>query len=374
MQPLNNPPAPPAASDDGLEAEAFDIDEVMAPAEFPSRLDPLETNPQLNAEPHISFTKWRRDTPCCTSILPSESHLRHSCWARRRNLTWAALQRAGVSENRLDAFANCGSGLHPQVRADGQDMRLVANHCNDRFCVPCGNRRAATILTNLRARIGNRKLLFISLTLRHSPTPLVDQLKRLVRSFVELRRTKLWTSNVKGGAAFIEVKISERDGLWHPHLHVLADGLYMPTFALSQAWHRITGDSTIVDIRRPDNGPDVERYVVKYVTKPADSTVFRSPDRLCEMILAMKRQHLCSTFGQWRGWKLLDRPKDTDEWINLRSPAALQADAAAGDEQAIRWLQVLARKYPLFAHLFTIPPPPPEQTLDQSVQALGFTV
>jgi hypothetical protein len=39
------------------------------------------------------------------------------------------------------------------------------------------------------------------------------------------------------------------DGMWHPHLHVIAEGRFLDKHALSAAWHHATGDSFVVDIR-----------------------------------------------------------------------------------------------------------------------------
>jgi hypothetical protein len=144
---------------------------------------------------------------------------------------------------------------------------------------------------------------------------------------------------------------------WHPHLHIVTEGTYIEQKALSRAWHEVTGDSSIVDIRRVADSGDVSRYVCKYVTKPADATIFPVPDRLDEFICAIGGRRLCLTFGTWRGFKLDADPQDVATWVTIGSVETLRNDAAAGDPNAIRYLEAAQRKWPLFGALFALPPP-----------------
>ena len=257
---------------------------------------------------------------------------------------------------RRNRFAECGAGLWVQMRDDHQDIRLVANCCHDRFCIPCGNARAAVLLGNLRRKVADLRPLFVTFTLRHSPTPLKDQIDRLFRSFLALRRRAFFKDRVRGGAAFLELKISSKDGLWHPHLHILADGSFLPHADLAAEWHAITGDSSIVDVRRPPDVAQVASYVTKYVTKPADSTVFDHPDKLDEMIIALKGRHLVECFGTWRGLKLLKPEHDGHAWVQKAPLERLIQAALHGDPQSRSLLEAVIRKYPSVGEIR----PPPE--------------
>jgi len=198
---------------------------------------------------------------------------------------------------------------------------------------------------------------FITLTLRASNTPLTDQIDRLFRSFRALRVDKNLGGKLKGGAAFGEIKIGERSGRWHPHLHVIAEGAFIDQKELSRAWHRITGDSTIVDIKRVDSVERAASYVAKYVTKPADASVFANTELLDEFVCAIAGRRLCSTFGSWRGFCLDAPPPDDVQWITLGSVHSLRLSASDGNVDALRWLEAASRKWPLFGTLFSIPPP-----------------
>ena len=273
-------------------------------------LEPLETNPQQQ-RPTINYHKGGNpEYEVRPTTLPEET-FRHSSWKFRRAKIWEAFKHCGIGTNRMASFANCGAGVHILKKQGTSEFRLAAQKCKDRFCEACGREEASVIAGNIINHC--KSSLFITLTLRHSETPLKDQLKRLYSSFTKLRRRDIFKP-IKGGAAFCELKLSEKTGLWHPHLHVIADGAYVEAKALSAAWYAVTGDSYIVDIRRIKDEAHASKYVAKYVTKPCDHTVYANPARLQEMIVSLRGARLCLTFGSWRGLKLRQREKPEGEW------------------------------------------------------------
>jgi hypothetical protein len=138
---------------------------------------------------------------------------------------------------------------------------------------------------------------FLTLTLRSTNAPLADQLDRLIDCFRRLRRLNLWKTHVAGGVWAIEVTWSAERGQWHPHLHAIIDGTYLPWAALRDAWSAITGDSSIVDIRRCDDARDAARYISSYIGKLAD--VASLPEaRVVEYAAALHRRRLSGTFGR----------------------------------------------------------------------------
>lgn len=158
----------------------------------------------------------------------------------------------------------------------------------------------------------------MTLTLRHSKTPLRDQLKRLTTCFNALKRREWWKSAVQGGVMFTEIKIG-RDGLWHVHCHCIVESSWLDQGKLSDEWHAVTGDSPVVDVRLIRNAEEVAGYVAKYGSKPCDRSVIFSPERLRESISALKGSRLATTFGEWRGTKLSSPGNDTDQigWVKL---------------------------------------------------------
>lgn len=270
-----------------------------------------------------------------------ETHFRHDGWKVTRERVAAALQRICVPMARQERFNHCGSGCVIEVCGVSGRARAVSNHCHDRFCKPCGDQRSRLIAANLERHLDQREARFITLTLKHNPSRLCDQVERLMTCFRRLREWVGWEECVKGGAAFLEVKLARDNRTWHPHLHIIAEGSYLAHHRLSEKWLSITGDSSIVDIRFVRDPGEVVRYVAKYASKPLDSTLFRSPDHLDEAMLALRGKRLCNTFGSWRGLKLEERPEDPGSWTPVCSLVNLRRAVADGEAWAAAlWLQL----------------------------------
>lgn len=315
-----------------------------------TKLDTLESPPHSSPGEVIYYAKSGSPEYDVQPATALEQTFRHSGWTVRRRLVWEAMIRTHQSDAKKSAFANCGARLRIEREAVSGELRMRCNHCHDRFCVPCGNAVAGCVAMNIKDRC--QAALFITLTLRHSPTPLKDQIKRLYDSFNKLRRRKFFTAY--GGAAFLEVKLSKA-GQWHPHLHIIADGQYMDAFRLSQEWHAVTGDSCIVDIRRVKDGGDVASYVSKYVTKPADATVFAVPDRLDEMMIALKGVKMMFTFGTWRRLKLKEMPESAGCWELIASLGWGKSELAA---LPLQLQKEIASRWPSLVKFLANPSPP----------------
>ena len=139
---------------------------------------------------------------------------------------------------------------------------------------------------NLKTKVGEspgNQFRFITLTLRHTDTPLADKLDRLTACFKKLRNSKCWKETQTGGAVMIEVKYDRDTGEWHPHLHIVAEGFFLHHQDLSAAWHAITTDSFRVDIRAIKTTKDAAFYVAKYVSKGSNDDVYYTPAICCGM-------------------------------------------------------------------------------------------
>jgi hypothetical protein len=173
----------------------------------------------------------------------------------------------------------------------------------------------------------------VTLTLAHRDQPLEDSLQQLGKYFSRLRRSKFWTAAVDGGAAFLEVKRSRSGRAWHPHLHIVVEGKYLHQGTLKAIWHKITGDSFIVDVRAVSDRDQMIRYVTKYVSKPLDNSVFADHETTVQAIRAMHGKRTCTTFGTWRGHDLTLQ-SDEAEWISVGPLPELIDQAARGDADA----------------------------------------
>lgn len=139
----------------------------------------------------------------------------------------------------------------------------------------------------------------------------------------------------------METKVSDRDGLWHVHLHILAEGTYLHHRDLSAAWHGITGDSSIVDMRQLHDNDRGIGYVCKYISKPVDASLYANPCKLDEYLLSIQGRKTMATFGTWRGLKLKQPPKDDREWVNLEPLLDFARRCRARDPEALKVLAVL---------------------------------
>lgn len=265
---------------------------------------------------------------------PASVTFRHSGWRHRRDQTREAFLRLGLPEKRIARWDECGIGgwVWQSVENPGQ-YKVTGTCCHDRWCLPCGATRGRTIARNVHAHVDDKLIRFVTLTLAHRDQPLKQSVKDLQSYFVRLRRTKFWLENVTGGAAFLEVKLAEDGNHWHPHLHMLVETQWLEQSILKAIWHKITGDSWIVDVRPCESKKHLVWYVTKYVSKPLDSTIFTREATIDEAIEAMHGRRTCTTFGAWRGLDLTE-PDEESEWISVGPLSELIAQASNGDAGA----------------------------------------
>jgi hypothetical protein len=285
-----------------------------------------ETNPQTSPD----GSDWG------TAQQPPDHAVsfRHSGWLRIRRLVRQALISLDTPSRPLHRFDACGSD--PWVVVDAEDSSRLAihsNHCHSRWCTPCSRERAARIVGNLKTRLNDGDIRFLTLTMKHTDAPLSDQIDRIYEMFRKLRRAPFWTSAVDGGCAILELVHSHRTGLWHVHLHCLLDGRYIRKEDLRAEWWRITGDSHVIDVRRCHDADHAAHYVVKYITKPVPASVINKPEQLLEMMTAVARRRLVLTWGTWRGIRLTE-PLDLTAWKAIAPLSELYQRKEAGDLDA----------------------------------------
>lgn len=266
---------------------------------------------------------------------------RHSGWQHRRRRIYRALHDLGRTEGTLARFRNCGSGAWVYTDLQAPDTYCVkADFCRSRWCVPCAKAKARDYANALATMFQGCRCRLITLTLRPANVGLATQLERLTKAWTELRRTKLWRDHVTGGISVIEVKRGKNSGLWHPHIHVVAWGSFIPAGHLSNLWKRITGDSFIVDIRAiPDTHAAVS-YATKYVCKPMSQEVEGDPNDLRETIEALHGKRLINTFGAARGISINAKCESVD-WQPIAPLGTLIRQARDGDVTARHILEVL---------------------------------
>ena len=287
---------------------------------------------------------------------------RHSGWAGSRLRVYNSLHRTHQSVSRIMGFADCGARAYVYRSIDDPDVcRVAGSACHDRFCMPCTRERGQAIAANVATRLAARPARFVTLTIRTDGLGLAAGIVKLQHAFRRLLRSKLWLARVTGGAAFVEAKYSPTKQRWHPHLHVICQGRYIPHELLRKAWLTITGDSHIVRIQFVKSEQSVLNYVTTYAAKTLRTADFPTDASLDEAVLALHGTRLCRTFGAWRGTDLTDtHPEGT--WETVGPLEDLLQLAVQGDREAratVAALSTAPARLFLVEHPARPPPPSP---------------
>lgn len=272
--------------------------------------------------------------------------------------------------------------MEPMVLTnDAHDaIRLAEKRCRSRLCPRCRvfrrNELTAKLMEAVRRMDARR---FVTLTLQSCDDPLRDQLKHLRESFSRLRRSNLWRARVTGGAYCVEVTFNREARQWHPHLHAIVDGKYVPKRDLVEAWRLASSGSYIVDIASVSSASSVVAYVTKYVAKSDDSSSIPTP-QIAEWAVEVHGLRLVHTFGSLHGVQLLEKPESQPRLHHaLVSPNVLADRAANGDrvarsildqltdlsrgkpgiDQSMLYTRITAWQTWYYAEMRTRPPPDP---------------
>lgn len=146
----------------------------------------------------------------------------------------------------------------------------VPIHCHSRTCVFCATSRSWRVQKRIQwcmslvSPSNGCSWRHITLTVPNSPH-LEKTLTNLVKAFRKLRLTTAWKNTQARG--FYVLEVTKTGALWHPHLHVISYGFYLPWQQLLQLWHRASGTGRHVRLRQIKHGEPIARYVAKYVSK-----------------------------------------------------------------------------------------------------------
>jgi len=210
------------------------------------------------------------------------------------------------------------------------------------------------------------------LTVKSQTGSLRDQVVDLVRWFGKLRRTAWWKQNVYAGVYTIEITINERTGLWHPHLHILFDGQYLPQAKLRYLWHDITGGSDIVWIGEVYNTAGAVNEVCKYIGKPQDSEHW-TDQQLTDYAKAVRGLRMVQPFGRKNKLAIEDtvpeKPlSDNESSVSL---ASLLWEARRDSRTAAQALKLVAHRFPHIGRYIYLQMPmlEPDKTVTEKMLA-----
>lgn len=197
-------------------------------------------------------------------------------------------------------------------------LRVMSSRCKLRWCPICRDVSRLIVTTAVREWLEvQRYPKMITLTLKHSDDPLQLQIKRLYDSFRKLRRRAFFQNLITGGVWFFQLKYNKATEQWHPHIHCLVAGKFLPQSRLKSLWLKITGDSYVVDIRPVKDVESCASEVARYATSPADITAV-DLERALEIFYATKHRRICGSWGSARSIVLKPKPlEDLGEWTKV---------------------------------------------------------
>lgn len=197
-------------------------------------------------------------------------------------------------------------------------LRVQSSRCKLRWCPICRDVSRMIVTTAVNEWLLIQKYpKMITLTLKHNDDPLQVQIKHLYKSFLTLRRRAYFQRLITGGVWFFQLKFNERAQQWHPHIHCLVAGNFLPHARLKSLWLKITGDSNVVDIRPVKDLESCSNEVARYATSPADITAVNL-QRALEIHYATKHRRICGSWGSAKSLVLRPKPlDDTGEWSKV---------------------------------------------------------
>lgn len=176
--------------------------------------------------------------------------------------------RAGLAS--MIAVESCGSDAIVQYSPSTGRYRIALQRCGRRVCPHCGGVIAAETQARVREWMGTIKPYtwrMVTLSMRSSSGDLREAIKLLKASFRRLRQTQIWSTTQHYGIAVVECTYNREADSWHPHLHVLMRGRYIPIEALRAAWWSAAHEGARVHICPVDSATRAANYVAKYVGK-----------------------------------------------------------------------------------------------------------
>lgn len=207
--------------------------------------------------------------------LPQDSRLQECLHesgydAREKIIGSLGVSREGRYTRQARRLASCCSAVRFYVDPRAGKVRPWVCRCRDRLCPFCSRARASAVtrqLAEAMEKIERPRMLV--LTVKSRDRPLGEQLRALRKWFKRLRASVFWKARVRGGVYTVEVTRNVETGLWHPHLHIVFDGEYLPQKALRFVWHRITQGSEVVWVQDVSDRRGAAVELAKYVAKPA---------------------------------------------------------------------------------------------------------
>lgn len=270
---------------------------------------------------HTKVTSGRKPLNACF-----QGHL-----INQNYLAWSAAELFydTVDRNRYTSYSNQLHNCRTQAwfarHIESGMVRVISSACRLRWCPLCAKARRTYITAQVANWIEHSRYhKFATFTLKHSEEDLTFQINRLYKCFQKLKKSVFFKKHVKRGIWFFQIKRSKQTQQWHPHLHCIITGSWIPYNDLRKTWLKITKDSSVVDIRPVKDPEGCANEVARYAASPANLTTNDAQDYL-EIFESLYGRRIC---GAWKlkGVVALTPPKsdDRESWENIGSWSAVQ--------------------------------------------------
>jgi len=302
-----------------------DISVLDAPAE--PETGPISL-PRQNALQDAIHTPWQAERDRAMEVLSA---------APQRHLQRAALRMAG-----------CGSHVDLYIDPDTAQVRRHTCTCKSRLCPYCARKRTARVADQMTAVVVKMKHpRHLVLTVKSQAGDLHQQTRDLRHWFAALRKNAFVKANMTAGVYTLECTLNLRTTKWHPHLHIIYDGEYMPQLKLRKLWHQITGGSDIVWITDAQSRTGLVKELCKYLGKPQDAQHWPD-DRFLEYATAIHGVRMVQTFGKIAPDAVVDNLTDLVKPPNLWSISLAKICwlADQDDRNAAKLLPIIAQRWP----------------------------
>lgn len=225
---------------------------------------------------------------------------------------------------RLQSFNDCRSSAWFVRHRVTRKVRVASSRCGLRWCPLCIKTKRFIMVQSIVPWLkAAKKPKFVTLTLKHSDAPLSFQIDSLYEAFKKLRRRPWIKKRLTGGVWFFQVKKSDNDGRWHPHLHLLTDGRFIEHERICQIWKEVTHGSSVVDLKAVKDPKKAAEYVARYASAPCRLSDLSESDAV-EVVDSLHGRRICGTWGNGRDIKLApSKCPDAEDWEFLESFTAV---------------------------------------------------